>query len=66
MRTVAQMDKVNFKDDKSRLDWQNQVLQLTNNHVVDAFLPTESKRILSHVEYSKNDNKLVNIYISID
>ncbi|BAY84715.1 hypothetical protein NIES267_42110 [Calothrix parasitica NIES-267] len=66
MRTVAQMDKVNFKDDKSRIDWQNQVLQLTNNHVVDAFLPIESKRILSHVEYSKNDNKLVNIYISID
>ncbi|MBV6622635.1 MAG: DEAD/DEAH box helicase [Rivularia sp. (in: Bacteria)] len=66
MRTIAQTDRVNFKDDKSRLNWQNKVLQLTNNHVVDAFLPIKSKRILSHVEYSKNDNQLVDIYISID
>ncbi|NJN09400.1 MAG: hypothetical protein HC815_15980 [Richelia sp. RM1_1_1] len=66
MRTAAQMDLVNFRDDKSRSNWQNQLLQLTNTHVIDAFLPTESKNILGSVEYSTNEQKLLNIYISVD
>ena len=63
MRTTIQTDTVNFKREESRQTWENQVLQLTNTQIIDAFLPTDSKRILGSVEYRQ---KLVNIYISVD
>ena len=66
MRTAAQIDMVNSKDNKYRNNWQNQVLQLTNSHIINTFLPTKTKNILGSIEYSKNDNQLVNIYFSID
>lgn len=67
MRTSAQIDLVSSDQEEYRRIWHSQVLQLTNSQVIDAFVPTLSKRLLGSVEWKgTNGEALVCVYISVD